>query len=171
MKKRIYLVLFLSILGACKQQLNLVNVSNNIYKTQIKAFGDTMFLKGLQFYREKAVMLERVRYSTVNDTVFALEQLGIQGDLHLTYWNKIDTISYDNAVGEPEYIDNSLFSNYMMELVSQWDILGIKEEEKANSAMLPNDPVYATRIIIRKNKYKVECIKFDNFFDLKRDGQ
>lgn len=170
MKKLIFLILFISILSGCKQQLNLVKVSHDIFKNQIQAFGDTMLLKGLQVYREKSIILERLSYSTVNDTVFALEKLGFQGDLYLTYWNKLDTISYTNTDGAPEYTSNTLFSKYMMSLVSQWDIAGIKEEEKVNSISFPNEPVYATKIIIHKNKYQVECIKFYDFFNLRRDS-
>lgn len=161
--------MFMAILGGCKQQLNLVKVANNIYMNQIQAFGDTMLLEGLQVYREKSNMLERLRYSTVNDTVFALEMLGFQGDLYLTYWNKVDTISYTNTEGKPEYVSNLLFTKHMMGLVSQWDILKMKEEEKVNFSLISKEPVYATRIIIRKNTYKVECIRFNDFFNLERD--
>lgn len=170
MKKGIYLILFISLLGGCKLQFNLVKVYNSIYKNQIQAFGDTMLLKGLRNYREKANILEKLRYSTVNDTLFVLEMLGFQGDLYLTYWNKADTISYTNRAGEPEYMNNTLFSKYMMQLVSQWNVQGIREEEKVNSSLLPNEPVYATRIIIQKNKYKIKCIRFDDFFNLNRDS-
>lgn len=170
MRKGVFLILLISILVGCKLQLDFVKVSNNIYKTQIQAFGDTMLLKGLQVYREKFDALERLSYSTLNDTVFALEQLGFQGDLNLTYWNKEDTISFTNTSGAPKYVPHALFSKYMMKLVSQWNIAGINEEEKVNPSLVPNEPVFATRIIIRKNKYKVECIKFDDFFNLRRDG-
>lgn len=169
MKKGIYLIMFIAVLGGCKQQLNFVKVANNIYMNQMQAFGDTMLLKGLQVYREKSNMLERLRYFTPNDTVFALEMLGFQGDLYLTYWNKVDTISYTNTEGNPEYVGNLLFPKYMMGLVSQWNILKIKKEEKVNSSLIPKEPVYATRIIIRKNAYKVECFKFNDFFNLERD--
>lgn len=159
----------MAILSGCKQQLNLVKVANNIYMNQIQAFGDTMLLEGIQVYRAKSNMLERLRYSTANDTVFALEMLGFQGDLYLTYWDKVDTISYTNTEGKPEYVSNLLFTKYMMGLVSQWDILKMKEEEKVNSSLISKEPVYATRIVIRKNTYKVECIRFNDFFNLERD--
>jgi hypothetical protein len=169
MKKGIYLIMFIAVLGGCKQQLNFVKVTNNIYMNQIQAFGDTMLLKGLQAYREKSNILERLRYSPANDTVFALEMLGFQGDLYLTYWNRVDTISYTNTEDKPGYVSNLLFTKYMMGLVSQWNILKIKEEEKVNSSLIPKEPVYATRIIIRKNTYKVECVRFNDFFNLERD--
>ena len=136
---------------------------------QIQAFGDTMLLIGLQAYREKSNILERLRYSAANDTVFALEMLGFQGDLYLTYWNKVDTISYTNTEDKPGYVSNLLFTKYMMGLVSQWNILKIKEEEKDNSSLIPKELVYAARIIIRKNTYKVECVRFNDFFNLERD--
>lgn len=63
MKKGIYLFMFIAVLGGCKQQLNFVKVANNIYMNQIQAFGDAMLLKGLQAYREKSNILERLRYS------------------------------------------------------------------------------------------------------------
>ena len=169
MKKGIYLFMFIAVLGGCKQQLNFVKVANNIYMNQIQAFGDTMLLKGLQAYREKSNILERLRYSAANDTVFALEMLGFHGDLYLTYWNKVDTISYTNTEDKPGYVSNLLFTKYMMGLVSQWNILKIKEEEKDNSSLIPKELVYAARIIIRKNTYKVECVRFNDFFNLERD--
>ena len=169
MKKGIYLFMFIAVLGGCKQQLNFVKVANNIYMNQIQAFGDAMLLKGLQAYREKSNILERLRYSAANDTVFALEMLGFQGDLYLTYWNKVDTISYTNTEDKPGYVSNLLFTKYMMGLVSQWNILKIKEEEKDNSSLIPKELVYAARIIIRKNTYKVECVRFNDFFNLERD--
>lgn len=169
MRKGVILILLISIFGGCKQQLDFVKVSNKIYKNQIQAFGDTMLLRGLQVYREKVDVLEKLRYSTLNDTVFALEQLGFQGDLNLTYWNREDTISYTNTSGAPKYVTHALFSKYMLKLVSQWNIAGINEEERVNPSLVPNEPVFATRIIIRKNKSKVECIKFDDFFNLRRD--
>lgn len=95
--------------------------------------------------------------------------LGFQGDLYLTYWNRVDTISYTNTEDKPGYVSNLLFTKYMMGLVSQWNILKIKEEEKVNSSLIPKEPVYATRIIIRKNTYKVECVRFNDFFNLERD--
>lgn len=171
MKKGISLIMLLLILGGCyKQQFNLLKVSDEIYRTQIHKFGDNMLLKGLHIYREKSSMLARLKYSAMNDTLFTLEMLGIQGNLYLTYWNKTDTISYINNTDESEYIDSTLYSKYMMKLVSEWNISEIEKEEKINSQLLPNDPIYATRIIIRKNKYKIECIIFSDFYNVERDG-
>ena len=56
----------------------------------------------------------------------------------------------------------------MIKLINKWDIVAIRNEEKVNAMMNP-DIIYATRIIFLKKKYKIECICFKNFFNLKRD--
>ncbi|GAB6010277.1 hypothetical protein [Dysgonomonas reticulitermitis] len=98
-----------------------------------------------------------------------LELPGVQGNCDFTFWNKVDTISYTNETGSFELTSKLLFTKKMMQLVSDWDIKRIKEEENLNSNLLPNETIYATRIVFSNKKYKIDCISFKDFFNLERD--
>jgi hypothetical protein len=152
------------------QQYSMNRLSNDIYNTQKSVFGYDMFLKGLSFDVERSNWYKELEYSTKNDTVFLLEHPGIQGDYYFSFWNKKDTLSYSNVTGHLEFTHKKfVFTKYMTKLVSEWDILGIREEERICSN-LSSDMVYATRIVIKNGKYKIDCINFKDFLDFKRDG-
>jgi len=58
----------------------------------------------------------------------------------------------------------------MMKLVSKWNLEEIKKEEEVNAHNQPQYWNFATRIIFNGKKYKIDCIYFNDFFNLKRDG-
>lgn len=128
-----------------------------------------MLIQGLSLYRQQFNWSKELKYSQKQDTIFLLELPGVQGDYYYTLWNRIDTISYSNNTGSFKLINEPLFSKYMMKLVSMWDIEGIKEEERTNLALLPSEVIYATKIIFRNNKYRIDCIRFGDFFNFERD--
>ena len=154
----------------CKSQFNVSKVSNGIYSIQKSEFGNNMLLKALKLYREQSNWVEKLEYSIKNDTVFILERPGIQGDYSFTFWNKTDTLSYTNETGLFEFTNKSLFIKQMMKLVSTWNIEEIEIEEKKNSNFIPNETIYATKIIFFNKQYKIDCICFKDFFNLQRDG-
>ena len=152
----------------CKSQSHIV-ISNDIYKIQKSEFGDNIFIEALKNYRTQSHWLDKLEHSNKNDTVYILELPGMQGNYDFTFWNKVDTISYTNETGAFELVKKPLFTKEMMQLVSDWDIKGIKEEENVNSNLLPNETIYATKVIFFNEKYKIDCISFKNFFNLERD--
>ena len=103
-----------------------------------------------------------------------LESYGDWSSLELKsiVWNNADMISYTSNDAGKNYVivEKKLFTNYMMKLVSEWNIEEIKKEEKLNKESIPQYWVYATRIIINGKKRKIDCIYFKDFFDLQRDG-
>jgi hypothetical protein len=146
-------------------------MSDDIYNIQRQKFGsNSMDIMTLHLYREQSDWLKKINYSDKNDTIFILELSGIQGEVLFTFWNKIDTISYTNSTGEYKIVKGIMFTKYMMKLVSEWNISEIRKEEETNSNLLPTELVYATRIIVKNKKYKIECIRFKEFYNLKRDS-
>jgi hypothetical protein len=145
-------------------------VSDDIYDVQKLEFDDNMSIKALYLYRKQSNWLKELKHSVEKDTIFIVEYPGIQGDYSFAFWNKVDTFFYTNTTGEFQSTDKSLFTKHMMRLVSEWDISEIKREESTNSELLPSEFVYATRIIIKNGKYKIDCIRFKEFFNLQRDG-
>jgi hypothetical protein len=164
----LFVVLIFS--SSCKSQSTVTTVSDAIYKVQKSEFDDNMFIKALNLYRKQSNWLDKLEYSNKGDTIFILELPGVQGNYNFTFWNKKDTISYTNETGSFEFTNNPLFIKRMMRLVSDWDIEGIKEEENINSNLLPNETIYATRIIFLNKKYKIDSIRFKDFFNLERDS-
>jgi hypothetical protein len=147
----------------------MIRISDDIYNYQKNQFEDNMFVKSLNLYRKQSDWLKEFTYSNQNDTIFILELPGIQGDYYFTFWNKIDTLSYSNETGIFKFEDKPKFTKFMMKLVSEWNISEIKKEEDTNSNLLPSESIYATKIIIGKGKYKIDCIRFKEFFNLRRD--
>jgi hypothetical protein len=150
-------------------------MSEDIYTVQGQKFGsESMDVMTLHLYRERSDWLKKMNYSDKNDTIFILELPGIQGDIYFTFWNKKDTLSYTsaypNSTGEYKIVKEVIFTKYMMKLVSEWNISEIRKEEEINSNLLPSEFVYATRIIVKNKKYKIECIRFDDFYNLERDS-
>jgi len=150
-------------------QCDLFKVSEDIYSIQKSKFNDTLNLKALSLYRKQSEWFTKLNYSCKKDTIFILEFPGIQGNYNFTFWNNTDTISYTNESGTFELMNKTLFTKYMMKLVSEWNIKEIKKEESINSNLLPSEKIYATKIIFLNKKYNMDSICFKDFFDFERD--
>lgn len=115
--------------------------------------------------------LNKLGYSKKNDTIYILEMDGIQGDFYFTIWNKGNILSYTNVSGKLIQTKRSLFTKYMMKLVSEWNIDEIRKEEEINKMTLPEETIMATRITFNKGKYNIDCITFYDFFNLNIDRE
>lgn len=156
---------------SCKSQEYLGRISQDIYNCQKVRFPENEFaIKSLDIYRQQFNWVDNLNYSFEEDTLFVLEMSGIQGNFMYTFWNKADTISYTNESGSFMLSNRPLFTEYMMKLVGEWNIQGIKEEEENNSSLYPTESIFASKIIIKNKKYKIDCVKFKDFFNFKRDG-
>ncbi|MCL1934035.1 MAG: hypothetical protein FWF53_09540 [Candidatus Azobacteroides sp.] len=62
----------------------------------------------------------------------------------------------------------SLYPKYMIQLVSKWDIDGLRKEGETNW-MIGGGTITAIRIILKNGKYNIDCISFKEFYNLKRD--
>ncbi len=164
-----YVMLALILLG-CGTQNRVYN--SKIYESISACQGSQdMIGKSLNFYRRQLDYLNKFEYSTQNDTIFILEMYGVQGNMLVTIWNKNKTLSCTNEQGDFECKNEPLFTKYMMKLVSEWNIPEIRKEEETNSNILPNELIYATKIVFKKGKYQIDCIHFKEFFNLDRDSR
>lgn len=114
--------------------------------------------------------LSQLGYSKKNDTIYILDMVGIEGDYYFTIWNRNNTLSYTNVSGKLIQTEQRLFTRHMIKLVSEWNIPEIRKEEKINKVTLPERITYATKITFNKGKYSIDCLTFNDFFNLKRDG-
>ena len=103
------------------------------------------------------------------DTVFIMESHDIQGSYRGRIWNKNGLVQYE--YGRETGIDfknENVFTDYTIQLVQRWDTLAIREEEKLYSIYLPIIFVNSMRIII-SDKPIIDCFRFQEFFNIKRD--
>lgn len=130
--------------------------------------------------RQKSKCFQQLHVEN-NDTILLLEDSNDYSEptITLTLWNRSDTLTFtsddcyyrtqDGGKYSTKH-NKSGFSKYMMKLVSEWNLEEIKKEDEKNGGSLPQYWVSATRIILKGNEYKIDCIFFRNFFDLNRDG-
>jgi hypothetical protein len=142
-----------------------------IYKIQRAKYGNTMFIKGLNYDRKLIPWIKDAITVNQKDTVYALELLGVQGNELFTYWNERDTVSYTSNTGAFIQTKDRLFSKYMMNLVSEWNIPQIRKEERIHGDWLPSDYIHALRIYTNRNRRCIEDIRFSYFSDPNRDDR
>lgn len=144
-----------------------VNLDDNVNKSNYRGITPWYFnqLTKTDFLSEFGRLNE-------NDTIFLLEKNGIQGNFMFTAWSKNKILSFDNQSENLKLVKykESMFSKYMRELVSHWNIAEIRKEGLENPP-LPQEEILATRIIFNKGKYQIDCFSFLDFFNLKRDWQ
>jgi len=178
MKKYIFGSLFVCIFLCCGTSKNTYNskIYNKIYNCQgvdIKNINQAYDMRVQINNVNKLIQLDyldKLGYLKENDTIYILNMTGLEGDFYFTIWNKSDTLSYTNVSGELIQTERSLFTKYMMKLVSEWNISEIRKEEQINKMTLPERVVYSTKIIFNKSIYSIDCLTFNDFFNLKRDG-
>ena len=174
MKPKILIVLiclFVNLYGSFGQDLDII--SKNIKKAQLLVQPKAKdYIKCYYNLRKSSNSLKRFLPLAQRDTIFILESHGDWSSLELTtlLWNNADTLSCNsNDAGKThELVKSVFFTNYMMKLVSEWNIEEIRKEEIQSIQMQPNYTNFATRIIFNGKKYKIDCIYFKDFFNPKR---
>lgn len=177
-KSVILLIVLLSVCGSIFGQ-NWSKISKEIKKKQDSFLPSTY---ALCYYnlRQKSNCFKQLHVET-NDTIFILENSNDYSEptITLTIWNQSDTLTYTsndcyyntkNGGSHPIKSKKSGYTNYMMKLVSEWNLEEIKKEDEKNGGSLPQYWVSATRIILNGGKYKMDYTYFRDFFDIRRDG-
>ena len=107
-----------------------------------------------------------INYST--DTVYILQSLDIQnGRLFESVWNGKKMISYIIHGSEIQIVPNDPLRVH--ELIEAWDVTTIRKEEAANGGMLGGSWMRGMRVMIEKEAIQMECIAFEEFFDMTFD--
>jgi hypothetical protein len=163
----LFIGLFFLLTGETNAQLD-KSILKKISKYQKEGKDVLGRAKGLKYTRE--MLSETDSLSFINqkvDTVFLLEMFDIEtGRSYGSIWNKCKTLDYTCYYRDTlEFQYNTLFTKHMRELVSTWDIEGIRKEEESDSKPVSPNDIYATRIIIG-NKTKVDFFTFNEFSDL-----
>ena len=169
-KMLIYLVLMAAFTDI-KSQDALKEMSLKISECQAK---EGIRCEGEDYYnnvRIKLIETGMLRLFDKVDTLFFLETYDIESgkyygeiwgvnDKRLTFiFNQIDF-----TFNEP-----SIFTAYTRKLIDKWDVQSIRLEEKSNSTLTNPFLILGSRVINLNGTFKVDCIKFKEFFLLERD--
>lgn len=175
MKKIIYILFFYVLVVQCTFAQNFNIISKEIRKIQSNNPSDinwySKYFINQYFYFRKITKCFDMINSDKRDTIYLLERHSDGQDLVIrsTIWNSNNILSYQSEDGKTvTFVFAPIFSSYMIKLATEWNISEIRKEELKNFK-IPIEIIYLTRIIIDREKYKIECLYFRNFFNLQRD--
>jgi hypothetical protein len=130
---------------------------------------ECVLLERFRMYRDSSTFFQNIKQE---DTIYIIESQSIpSGNFWLMIWNKVDTVSFYNDSGDRtiKKTENNLHTKCLIQLIGRWDVHKIKEEAKKYEITLEGGINYATRIIIKKKKYKIDCFHFFDFYRYDRD--
>lgn len=161
-------IIMASVLYSCTST-KFINVSKQIDKN---CSGNNKW-KGKSFHdlRTKLYKENKLGFLSLGfDTLYVLESYGIESGNYIgRLWNKNGMVSYTYHNNTFSFEQSNLFTDYTVQLVQNWDTVGIRREENRNGVNLPERHITASRIIGRDKEFEIECIRFKDFFDPKRD--
>lgn len=126
----------------------------------------------LTFYdlRLKLYKTGKLNFLKDADTAFMLEAFSVDD---ATYYGKIwtlkDSVLYMYRNNEFAYGRQGPFTAYMGHLVTTWDTIAIRENERRYSNIIPEQEIFGVRIIHLKAPSDIRTIKFKMFFNADRD--
>ncbi|CCZ10959.1 hypothetical protein [Culturomica massiliensis] len=146
-------------------------IFKDIYKNHFLVKDNECAIYGFYNLWKNSEFLKRMKTISMIDTVFILQRNSIESyALSSTIWNRQDSLIVSSEdQGKTFNVENeSSFTNYMTKLVSEWNTVEIKKEEIEN-AVLSSEIIVAIRIIFNKNKYRIDYLFFNDFFNIERD--
>ena len=106
----------------------------------------------------------------VFDTLYILEHFDIEtGDYNSRIWNSKGALTYIFNKSEIKFLSEGLYTKFTIELIEKWDIPVIRNEEKINANLIPQIHIRGLRIVMKKKKIHIDCVKFKEVFNLERD--
>lgn len=171
---------------------NYNNLSKDIYKSQIKQFGNLECLNTFFEIRNQIQCFSDIRLSK-NDTLLLVESYVYNVETgnkscYLTTFNHKKNLSFKTKIAgsnklklvngkykstninfEIESLNDCVFSEYLLKLIYEWDLIKIDKESEKYRVRYPSQ-IYITRIIINKKKIKIDCHCFDEFYNLVKEN-
>lgn len=155
MKLSLLLFIITCALNGCSP-LTIKKVSYLVGKMQDDKIGK---FKKRTFYQVRTQLLDK--YPTILshkiDTVYFMEKYEIEDAAYYgTIWTKGDTVNYSFFANEIKLREKKFFTNKAISLISYWDTVSIRIEERKYS----NSPriVYVARALIKNNTCQIDTI-------------
>jgi hypothetical protein len=160
--------------------VNLYSCSAQTFYKISKNISDCQLKEGIRkedkedYYHDIRIKLNdlgQLKFVEKSDTLFLLESYNIEnGSFYGKIWNThSNKVEYIYNQGKFDFNPDKIFTNYMCFLISKWNINSIREEEKKNSTMTNPLLIFGSRIIKKGSDYNIDCIMFNEFFNLERD--
>jgi hypothetical protein len=103
------------------------------------------------------------------DTLFILSSYEIESGTYFEQiWMQGRTLKYAYNRGKFNFEFEKLYTDYTIELINRWDTTSLKKEAGTHQ-VAPEEYIYATRVINKRNKLSIDCFIFKQFFSLPRD--
>lgn len=161
-------VLFFSV-NTCQSQ-DFSSISKKIENKCVKVTA-SLSEETYHTIRQKLFEVGKLSFlKSTTDTIFLLESYEIEtGKYNGAIWTRGGKVEYSYYQKQFDFSVLKHYTDYTVRLVANWDIAGIREEERKYKIKLPEQPINATRVIIQGKKVRIDCFVFSEFFNLNRD--
>jgi hypothetical protein len=162
-------------LSGCSSKMTFPLLSDKIYAKN-GGVNDKSTFK-LSTYKRDARMKAYLTDSSsflkgrLKDTIYLLEGYNIETAVFYgRIWNSSKAVNYNYSKNILTLQKPSVFTNYQIKLITSWDTVQIRKEEKGNGNWLDNNLlINGIRCYKKGSNWKIEEIYFKNFFNSKRD--
>ncbi|MCR4700901.1 MAG: hypothetical protein K5757_08145 [Bacteroidaceae bacterium] len=107
--------------------------------------------------------IDSLQYNKDNDTIFIMQEAGILGEFDFIIWNSKMFLFYGFENKTFVRVDRTGLSKYAIQLVNDWNIDKIKEEDAKGARFIPSYSIDALRIILKDGTCTVDYIDFVDF--------
>ena len=167
MKFKLLLLLSIMTNGIFAQKLD-KNIFEQIYKFQ-KEEGDSIAAGWFYKIHQSLNKSGKLKFINNCDNIFILEKLDIEtGICYGRIWNGQKGLDYKYYTYPKQKFDFSvknIFTGYIQNLISNWDIETIKRYENENGIISANN-VFSSRIVLG-DTIKIDYLHFQEFHDPK----
>jgi hypothetical protein len=173
---KITALLAIFILPACSSKMTFPFLSEKIY-TKNGGANDKSTFKLSSFKRDarmKAYLIDSLSFlkGNLKDTIYLLEGYNMEtATFYGRIWNENHEVNYSYSRGAFTLQEQSVFTDYQIKLVTNWDTVQIRKEEKTNGNWLDNNLlINGIRCYKSGNNWEIDEIYFKNFLNSKRDN-
>jgi hypothetical protein len=179
MKDLIIIITLLIIitLSGCSSKMTFPLLSEKIYKINGGVNDKSTFKlsSSKRDARMKAYLTDSSSLLKVNlkDTLYILEGFNMEiSTFYGRIWNENHEVNYSYSKGTIALQKQSVFTDYQIKLMTNWDTTQIRKEEKDNGNWLDNNLlINGIRCYKKGNNWKIDEVYFKDFFNYKRDNK
>lgn len=121
-------------------------------------------------YKQRDKVMDKLGFiNYLSDTVYILKSfIPSEGLFYEAIWTDRGKLEFkwNNLQYE---IGSEYFINRLYPMIENWDIATIKKEEKEHGGILGGASMMGTRLIIENGVMSMDCIAFQEFFDISKD--
>lgn len=121
-------------------------------------------------YKQRKKIRDKILFIDYSsDTIYILKSFVMsEGAFYEAIWTDKGRLEFkwNNLNYE---IGSNYFIKRLYKLIENWDIETIKQEEKDHGDISDGSPIMGVRLIIENGIMRMDCIAFQEFFDVSKD--